>query len=88
MVIHVKDAETDRLVRELARSRGIGITEAIKEAVVEAIETDRNVAVSRRNQTLEERLKPLFDRLDRLPRPPASTDKEFFDDLWGEEPER
>jgi len=88
MVIHVKDAETDRLVRELARSRGVGITEAIREAVAEAIETDRNAVKARSSRPLVERLKPLFERLDRLPRPPESDDKAFFDDLWGEEPPR
>lgn len=36
MAIHVQDAETDWLVREFARRRGLGITEAIRVAVQEA----------------------------------------------------
>ena len=83
MVIHVKDVETDDLVRRLAHSRGIGITEAIKEAVREAISSD-NLRQAH-DSDLEGRLKPLFARLDRLPRPSVKVDKDFFDQAWGEE---
>ncbi|MBX3568991.1 MAG: type II toxin-antitoxin system VapB family antitoxin [Rhizobiaceae bacterium] len=73
------------LVRELARMRGIGITDAIKEAVQAAIDSDRRQAERDLDASLEERLKPLFERLDRLPRPPLSTDRQFFDSLWADE---
>ena len=82
MVIHVKDAEADALVRELAQTRGIGITAAIKEAVSEALAAEKKSRVD--DRPLEERLKPLLDRLDRLPRSPVQTDKAFFDEQWGE----
>lgn len=68
MVIHVKDEEADMLVRRLARSRGIGITEAIKEAVQEALAADAAHEEQLRDIPLRERLRPLLDRLDRLPR--------------------
>lgn len=84
MVIHVKDAEVDALVRELANSRGIGITAAIKEAVSEAIASDRERISSRKVVSLERRLKPQLDRLDQLPRSHVVTDKAFFDGMWGE----
>ncbi|MBE7185777.1 MAG: type II toxin-antitoxin system VapB family antitoxin [Methylobacterium mesophilicum] len=41
MVLHVKDDRTDWLVREFARRRGLGITEAIRTAVEEATERRR-----------------------------------------------
>jgi len=83
MVIHVKDEKTDMLVRRLARSRGIGITDAIREAAEEALA--RDTAGEREEDTpLRQRLQPLLSRLDRLPRPQGATDKKFFDDLWGE----
>lgn len=85
MVIHVKDAETDALVRALARTRGIGITEAIKEAVGEALAADKEAQSDASDRPLEERLQPLLDRLDRLPRSDVETGKAYFDDLWGEE---
>ncbi|WP_109613032.1 type II toxin-antitoxin system VapB family antitoxin [Pseudaminobacter salicylatoxidans] len=83
MVIHVKDEKADMLVRRLARSRGIGITEAIREAAEEALAKD---AMEEREEglPLHQRLQPLLSRLDRLPRPQGATDKRFFDDLWGE----
>lgn len=84
MVIHVKDDEADLLVRKLARSRGIGITEAIKEATKEALAADAAEAKVV-DVPLRMRLQPLLDRLDRLPRGGLATDKEFFDELWGEE---
>ena len=81
MVIHVKDSETDSLVRELATRRGIGITTAIKEAVSEALAADERLM---RDGIRDDRLKALFERWDRLPRSSIKTDKAFFDDLWGE----
>lgn len=84
VVIHVKDDETDALVRRLAERRGIGITGAIKEAVQEALEADQVRARASDQRPLEERLKPLLDRLDKLPRNNLRTDKAFFDDLWDE----
>lgn len=84
MVLHVKDVETDNLVRRLADQRGIGITEAIKEAVREALHADRERELRHQADALEGRLKPLLDRLDRLPRTGFRSDKAFFDELWGE----
>jgi antitoxin VapB len=84
MVIHVKDAEVDALVRALARSRGVSITAAIREAVAEAMAADK-ASLSREDRLpLNERLKPLLERLDRLPRSSEQTDKKFFDEAWGE----
>ena len=80
MVIHVKDEETDALVRELAESRGIALTAAIKEAAREALAADRKARAPQ--PSLEDRIKPILDRLDRLPRSAVKTDKAFFDDLW------
>jgi antitoxin VapB len=80
MAFHVRDPKTHALVRELARKRGVGITEAIRAAVEEALATDRKRPVN----SLRERLQPLFDRIDRLPRTGLAADKKFFDELWGE----
>lgn len=82
MAFHVRDPKTDALVRELARKRGIGITEAIREAVEEALTVD---AAAERKSSLMERLRPLFDRIDRMPRTGLVADKKFFDEMWGQE---
>lgn len=85
MVLHVKDVETDDLVRRLAAQRGVGLTEAIREAVQEALQADRELELRHKADSLEARLKPLLDRLDRLPRGGLRSDKAFFDQLWGED---
>lgn len=85
MAIHVKDEETDMLVRQLAQMRGIGITAAIKEAAREAIAVDLEQATRQNEVPLQERLKPLLQRLDKLPRSETKADKRYFDKLWGEE---
>jgi antitoxin VapB len=83
MAFHVRDPKTDALVRELARSRGIGITEAIREAVEKSLAED--AAQKGGQPSLAESLKPLLDEMDRLPRTGLRADKKFFDELWGEE---
>lgn len=83
MAFHVRDPKTDALVRKLARSRGIGITEAIREAVEKTLAED--AAREGGQKSLAESLKPLLDEMDRLPRTGLKADKKFFDELWGEE---
>jgi len=83
MAFHVRDAKTDALVRELARSRGIGITEAVREAVEKTLAED--TARQGGQRSLAEKLGPLLDEMDRLPRTGLKADKAFFDELWGEE---
>jgi antitoxin VapB len=81
MPFHIRDAETDTKVRELARLRGVGLTEAVHQAVGEALERD----------TVEE---PLIDRVRQIQQRIAArgrtglvADKAFFDWLSGEEDE-
>jgi len=80
MAIHVQDDEADRMIRDFARRRGVGITAAIKLAVREAdsLETGRLDAVLRRIQ-------PLINEVKAKRRPTESDDKAFMDEMWGEE---
>jgi antitoxin VapB len=82
VAFHVRDPRTDALVRELARRRGIGLTEAIREAVESALadsSPDEPAALG-----LRQRLGPLLDRMDAYPRTGEKADKAFFDDMWGD----
>lgn len=89
MAFHVRDPKTDALVRELARQRGIGITEAIREVVEEALATSDNDAARRRRAgELRKRLQPLFDEIGAMPKTGFVADKRFYDELWGQEDER
>lgn len=81
MAFHIRDPKTDQLVRELATKRGIGITEAVREAVENELKRERQKI------PLMERLKPLFDEIDALPKTGLEPDKAFYDWLSGEEDE-
>lgn len=80
MAFHVRDQKADELIRELAQARGISLTQAVVEAAEEALAADR----ARRDKqvSLRDRLKPLLERVDSLPRTGLKADKAFFDELW------
>ena len=79
MPFHIRDQETDAVVRELAARRGIGITEAVREAAKEALANDA------RKLSLWERTADIRARLKGDPDPDFKADKAFYDWLSGEE---
>ncbi len=79
MAFHVRDQQTDTLVREVARLRGEGITETIK-SVFDA-ELERQKA----KIPLYERLRPIIDEIAALPKSGLKADNAFFDSLSDEE---
>jgi antitoxin VapB len=79
MAFHVRDPETDRAVRTLARLKGKTLTETIREAV------EHEYAAVTERPPLIERLKPLQDKFRELRRPGGlPADKAFFDELSGD----
>jgi antitoxin VapB len=78
MAFHVRDKETDALVRRLAARDGIGLTEAVKRAVRNELEREE------KKVPLIEKLKPLLDRIDSYPETGLKTDKAFFDEMSGD----
>jgi antitoxin VapB len=58
MAIHVQDEEADWLVREFARRRGLGITEAIKVAVREAGDREE-----RNFEEYKRRIEPIVEQM-------------------------
>jgi antitoxin VapB len=79
MAFHVRDPETDALVRMLALKRGVGITEAIKIAVREQIERDAQA------RPMEERIREIQEEIARWPDTGLKADKAFFDELSGDD---
>ena len=79
MALHIRDPETDRLARELARMRGEGITEAVKSALSDKL------AAERKKLPLMERIKDITDRIAAYPDTGLQADKAFYDSLYGEE---
>ena len=82
MVIHVKDVEADWLVREFARRRGVGLTEAIKVAIQEATAHETSAG-----EALAQRIEPLLTVIRSLKPAGGSEefDKPFMDEMWGED---
>ncbi|MBE0694601.1 MAG: type II toxin-antitoxin system VapB family antitoxin [Aquamicrobium sp.] len=78
MVLHVRDEKTDALVRALAHKRGISLTEAVREAVEEALARDEQRA------SLWDRTADLRAKLESYPLTGKSADKRFFDSLSGQ----
>jgi len=79
MPFHVRDPETDALVREYAEQKRVGITEAIKLAVTKARAADEAVLAEKRAA-----LKAIRDEVASWPRTGEVADKAFFDDLSGD----
>jgi antitoxin VapB len=77
MPFHVRDAETDRLVRKLARAKGVGLTDAVKLAVSNEIQREAQVT------PLRVRLRMIVAPLADYPRTGKRADKKFFDELSG-----
>jgi antitoxin VapB len=81
MVIHVRDEDTDTLVRELARRKGISITDAIKEAA------STELARIQAGGSVWERTASIRTRIGAYASTGQSIDKQFFDELSGQEDE-
>lgn len=78
MPFHIRDAEADELVRELARRRRIGLTEAVKLAVRNELRREDEAV------PLQERIAKLRAEVLSRPATGLEADKAFFDDLSGD----
>ena len=82
MAIHVQDKEADRMLRDFARRRGVGITEAIKVAVRDAEKSEKKSV-----EDMRRRVEPILAQV-RAARNGApfsmEDDKAFMDEMWGE----
>ncbi len=78
MAFHIRDEETDTLVRTLAKQRGVGLTEAVKVAVREELRREKEAI------PLWRRLKRLSDEVLSHPATGLEADKAFFDELSGD----
>ena len=73
MPFHIRDPETDRLVRELARKKRVGLTEAVREAIQHELdEVDKRLP-------LAERIRDMQDDFAALPKTGLKPDKAFYD---------
>ncbi|HSI40348.1 MAG TPA: type II toxin-antitoxin system VapB family antitoxin [Xanthobacteraceae bacterium] len=77
MPLHIRDIETDALVRELARRKGVGLAEAVKLAVQGELRRDE------RPIPLRDRLRAIAAPLSEVPDAGPLPNKAFFDSLSG-----
>lgn len=79
MAFHIRDPETDALVRQLAEKAHVGITEAVKLAASEALAA-REKAQAEKLAKVE----AILAEIDSWPRTGLKADKEFFDMINGD----
>ena len=79
MAFHIRDAATDTVVRELARMKGVGLTEAVKAAAEAELKRERE------KLPLRERIRPIQDEVASWGRTGLVADKAFYDSLNDEE---
>lgn len=80
MSIYIKDPETDKAVRKLAKLKGVTLTEAIRVATEEALV---RAAPSKKDKFLA-KVHELQAELAKYPRTGLAADKAFFDELSGD----
>ncbi len=79
MAFHVRDPKTDALVRKLAKRKGVGITEAVREAAAHELELEES------KLSLWERTADIRAEIASWPETGLKADKAFFDSLSDEE---
>ncbi|HEV2363449.1 MAG TPA: type II toxin-antitoxin system VapB family antitoxin [Caulobacteraceae bacterium] len=78
MPVHIRDRQTDLLVRRLARKRGCGLTEAVRTAVANELERDEPMP------SMIERIAEIQREIARAKPTGLKADKAFFDELSGD----
>lgn len=79
MAFHVRDPETDELVRRLASEKGVGLTQAVKPAVRHELERATT------KKPMLERIREIQAEVARWPDTGLKADTAFFDELSGDE---
>ncbi len=78
MAFHIRDPKTDAIVRRLATKKGVGITEAVREAAEHELEREDT------KLSLWERTADLRAEVASWPKTGKKADKAFFDEMWGQ----
>ncbi|HEY1364147.1 MAG TPA: type II toxin-antitoxin system VapB family antitoxin [Xanthobacteraceae bacterium] len=78
MALNIKNAETEKLARELARRRGQGITEAVTEALRKEVERERKRPGRGGYDKLQRDIDEIVARVKRLPVLDNRTDDEIL----------
>ncbi|POR56840.1 type II toxin-antitoxin system VapB family antitoxin [Bosea psychrotolerans] len=84
MALNIKDPETERFVRTLARRRGVSLTEAVRQAVKSELESDGLPEPEKARRIAEGRrwLADFYQKYQ-VERPVRSMSKQEMDDIIG-----
>lgn len=75
MALNIRSEEVNELAEELAARRKLSKTEAVRQALAEAIKRDND------NLTFKERIKIIQDKIASYPPTGLEADKAFYDSL-------
>lgn len=78
MAFHVRDPKTDAVVRKLAQRKGVGITEAVRQAAENELEREDS------KLSLWDRTADIRAEIASWPDTGLKADKAFFDEMWGQ----
>ena len=67
MALNIKNAEAEKLMRELARRRGQGITEALTDVLRREVERERRKPKRESYEEFSRRIDEIVERVRRLP---------------------
>jgi len=67
LALNIKNAETEKLVRELARRRGQGITEALTDVVRREVERERRKPRRQSSEEFHRSIQEIVDEVKKLP---------------------
>jgi antitoxin VapB len=85
MAFHVRDTETDRVVRQLASLKGMTLTDTIREAAAKELDAIVAAKAAQDDRPLRERIRHIQDRIAARGFTGLKADKAFFDSLSDEE---
>lgn len=82
MPFHIRDPETNRLVRELARKTGTTMTEAVRLAAADKLAVIAVAETARDKRPFRERIRDIQERVAARGKTGLKADKAFYDSLY------
>lgn len=86
MALNIRNKDAERVVRQLAKKRGVSLTEAVYDAALRQLQQPQPTSPIRTPRSgLRERIKAIQDDFSRFPKTGLKADKAFYDSLSDEE---
>lgn len=85
VAFHIRDPETDKAVRELARRKGMTITETVRTSVAQELARLSERPDGDRKHNVREAIREIQERVAARGKSGLKADKAFYDWLSGDE---